>query len=68
MDKIIEQVIEDAKKKANEIIGSTAAIRDSVAAGRPNSSPKSTVDGAMRAMKIIVNNHTPTGYTRAETK
>jgi hypothetical protein len=66
MDKSIEQVIENAKKKANEIIGSTAAIRESVAAGRPNSSPESTVEGTLKAMKIIVDNHTPTGYTRAE--
>jgi hypothetical protein len=66
MDKSIEQVIEDAKKRANEIIGSTAEIRASFAAGRPNSSPKSTVAGTLKAMKFIVDNHTPTGYTRVD--
>jgi hypothetical protein len=66
MGKSIEQVIEDAKKKADKIIGSTAAIRDSFAAGHPNSSPESTVSGTLKAMRFIVDNHTPTGYTRVK--
>jgi len=64
MDKSIEQVIEDARKTAKRILGSTDSVRDAVAAGSPNSSPVSTVEGTLKAMKFIVDNHTPSDFTR----
>jgi hypothetical protein len=66
METDIDKVIEHAKTEAQEIIASTGHVRASYAAGRPNSSPKSTAKGTLKAMKIIVDNHTPTGFTRRE--
>jgi hypothetical protein len=66
MDQELAQVIENAKKTAKDIIGSTAAIRKSVASGRPNSSQESTVVGTISAMKVIVDNYVPTWYGDAK--
>ena len=64
MDKDLKQIIENAEKRADQIIGSTQPIRDSFAYGRPNSSTESTVSGTLTAFKKIVTGYIPKGYTR----
>jgi hypothetical protein len=64
MDKHLNEIIENAKKRAAEITGTTAAVRGSFAIGRPNSSKESTQEGTLRAFETIVSAHTPKGYTR----
>jgi hypothetical protein len=64
MKKDLAQIIENAKNTANKIIGSSAALRDSVAAGRSNSSEESTSDGTLTAMSVIVNHYVPTWYKK----
>lgn len=65
MNKSIEQVIEDAKRTAAQIIGETEAIRELASKVQPSASCESTVEGTLKAMKCIVDNHTPHGYTRS---
>jgi hypothetical protein len=62
MKEDLVQVIENATLTAKKIIGSTEAIRNSVAQGRPNSSSESTVNGTLNAMNVIVDNYVPTWY------
>ena len=55
----LDTLIENAKKTADKIIGSTAPIRKAYSEGRPNSSPESTVDGTLKAFQVVLDNFYP---------
>ncbi len=52
--KALEQIVADAKVKADKIIGQSKSVRDAFAAGRPNSSEESTIEGTLEALQIIL--------------
>jgi hypothetical protein len=64
MEKNLDQIIEDARTHAARITETSGHVRKSFAEGRTNSAQRSTVEGVAKAMKVIVDNHTPRGYTR----
>ena len=51
-----EEILKLSKDRAQQILTETAAIRESFAAGRPNSSSESTTAGALSAMSVILSN------------
>lgn len=54
MNDQLQRIIESSKAGADEIIKSTEQIRKSFAAGRPNTSQESTVEGTLAAFSVIV--------------
>jgi hypothetical protein len=66
MKKSIEEILKNASKQADALDAKTGKIQESFASGRTNSSKPSTVAGTLRALKIIVENHTPTAYEQEQ--
>jgi hypothetical protein len=57
----VKTVIENSKRKAKEIVNSSAKIRETYAVGRPNSARESSAEGGLKAFAIIISKFNP-GY------
>jgi hypothetical protein len=58
METIVE-ILKRAEQEADEIIGQTSVIRESVSNGRPNSSQESTPEGVLNALRIWLDTPLP---------